>query len=105
MSRHQSQVVMEEQLQALRESVAQLQDLLERRQAETRLLRIDAVMERTGLSRTRIYELMSHGRFPRPISPEGLRVSLWPSHVVEAWIRKQVACRRDTATGDPPPAA
>ena len=52
---------------------------------EARLLKIDAVMERTALGRTAIYALIADGNFPKPVKLG--RASRWPDWEVEAWIR------------------
>lgn len=52
----------------------------------TRFLRLPAVMERTGLSRSAIYARASDGLFPRPV-PLGLRTAAWPEHEVEAVLQ------------------
>ena len=69
-------------------------------QQQDRLLRLPEVSAITGLKRTRIYELMSAGKFPRAVplgaaqnSPNGWlesEVRTWHS----AWLRECVA-RRD----------
>jgi prophage regulatory protein len=56
----------------------------------TDLLRIADVKRRTGLSRSTIYSLMRHGRFPASIHPNGTRVAVWSSTAVDAWISSQL---------------
>lgn len=58
----------------------------------TTLLRLPVVIERTGLSRSRIYELIAAGEFPEPIK-HSERVNVWPDTEVEAWIGKRLAER------------
>lgn len=57
------------------------------------LLRLDAVKSRTGLGRSKIYDLIaaSPRRFPAPIHIAGTRVSAWPSDAIDRWIAAQVA--------------
>jgi len=50
-----------------------------------RILRLPAVQERTGLSRSSIYKQMSEGTFPRSISL-GARAIGWNEQVIEQWI-------------------
>ena len=50
-----------------------------------RILRRREVQERTGLPSSTIYDLISAGRFPRPIRL-GPRAVGWLSHEVDAWI-------------------
>lgn len=49
------------------------------------LLRIEAVMARTGLSRTTIYEAIRAGKFPAPIKL-GARCARWRAGVVGEWL-------------------
>jgi prophage regulatory protein len=57
------------------------------------MLRLRAVMARTGLSRSSIYLRISVGSFPRQVRL-GERSVGWLEHEVEEWIRAAVA-RRD----------
>ena len=52
----------------------------------TRLLRLPAVLERTGLGRSALYNLMAAGRFPRPLQI-GARAVAWREDEIEEWIR------------------
>ena len=54
------------------------------------LLRLPQVIERVGLRRTAIYDLVKAGAFPAPIKL-GRRCSAWPSDAVDAWIHARVA--------------
>ena len=56
----------------------------------TRLLRLPAVLQRTGLSRSTVYVLMKAGKFPRP-RRIGARAVGWSEDEIEAWIN---ACPR-----------
>ncbi|WP_126172860.1 helix-turn-helix transcriptional regulator [Altericroceibacterium xinjiangense] len=58
----------------------------------TTLLRLDAVKERTALSRSRIYELLERDQFPRPVKLSG-RLNAWPDHEIDAWIMARIAER------------
>jgi prophage regulatory protein len=51
-----------------------------------RILRIDAVLERTGLSRSTLYRKMQNGTFPRQIAIS-TRCTGWHESAVNAWIR------------------
>ena len=57
-----------------------------------RLLRLPAVLERVGLRRSRLYELVAAGRFPAPVKLSN-RAIAWPSDEVDAWIRQRIADR------------
>lgn len=53
-----------------------------------RLLRIDQVMEQTGLSSSTIYLWQSQGKFPRAVLI-GARCTRWVQSEVGAWIEEQ----------------
>jgi prophage regulatory protein len=59
----------------------------------TKLLRLPAVMERTALSRSKIYELLSTNEFPRPVKLAGGRVNAWPEPEIEAFNAQLIANR------------
>ena len=79
----------------------------------TRLLRLSAVLERTGYSRSAIYARANAGLFPRPV-PLGLRTAAWPEHEVEAVLKAHLreandeelkkTCRRAKETAARKPA-
>lgn len=48
-------------------------------------LRRPAVEEATGLKRSAIYDLMSKGKFPRPIKLTGKAVA-WPESAIVEWL-------------------
>ena len=59
-----------------------------------RLIRLTAVLDKTGLSRSVIYEMMNRGEFPRPAKLyPGARANLWPESEVEAWIASRLEAR------------
>lgn len=55
-----------------------------------RILRLPAVIDRTGMSRTVLYDDMARGSFPRPIKL-GARAAGWPEHEVERIIAARIA--------------
>ena len=57
-----------------------------------RFMRRDAVEHATGLPRSTIYELMSEGRFPRPVRLGGRSVA-WIEAEILAWQRARLAER------------
>jgi prophage regulatory protein len=61
--------------------------------AFTEILRRPQVQERTGLSRSSIYEKMSRGEFPRPISLGAKSVG-WLAQEVEFWIEQRIKASR-----------
>ncbi|KRA84172.1 helix-turn-helix transcriptional regulator [Altererythrobacter sp. Root672] len=59
----------------------------------TTLLRLPAVTARTGLSRSKLYELLERGEFPRPVKLGGGRLNVWPDNEIAAWIESQIEAR------------
>jgi len=58
-----------------------------------KILRLPAVIDKTGLSRATIYLKISKKTFPSPISL-GERSVGWLESEVEAWIQHQIECSR-----------
>lgn len=58
----------------------------------TKLIRLPDVIARTGLSRSRVYELMNAGNFPRPVK-HSARVNTWPESEIDDWIATRIAAR------------
>ena len=60
------------------------------------LLRLPAVLERTGMSRTRLYASLAKGDFPRPVklgsSPSSRAIGFVESEI-DAWINARIAER------------
>lgn len=54
-----------------------------------KILRLTAVKERTGLSRSGIYSMMTQGIFPRSISLS-MRSVGWIEEEIDAWINQQI---------------
>ena len=54
----------------------------------TRLLRIKDVEEAVGFKKTKIYEMVNRGEFPKPVSL-GARAVAWRSDEVERWINER----------------
>ena len=61
-----------------------------------RFLLLDEVLERTGLSRTMLYDLIAEGKFPRPVKL-GLRRNAWVDLEVDGWMADRIA-ERDEAS-------
>ena len=53
------------------------------------ILRMPAVKNRVGLSRSTIYEAISKGKFPAPISL-GLRAVGWLESDIDAWVESRI---------------
>jgi prophage regulatory protein len=58
-------------------------------------LRLPAVLEATGLSRSTLYRLARAGEFPRSVKMRGSRAPVWLRATVHAWIQSQI----DAAVG------
>ena len=53
------------------------------------ILRLPAVISRTGLSRSTIYLRMSQGNFPKPVALGGRAVG-WVESEIEEWLDEQI---------------
>jgi len=60
------------------------------------LLRLPAVRERTGLSRSSIYARVQDGSFPPPVQL-GARAVAWASDSIDHWIADRVRVSRSQA--------
>ncbi|MEJ1385336.1 MAG: AlpA family transcriptional regulator [Candidatus Sedimenticola sp. (ex Thyasira tokunagai)] len=60
----------------------------------TAILRLPAVMARTGLSRSTIYLRIADGSFPAPISLGGKRAVGWVDSEIQDWLEKQIEASR-----------
>lgn len=58
----------------------------------TRVLPIEEVLSRTGLSRRTLYNEISEGRFPKPVQLTTRRVG-WPETEVETFLTSKIAAR------------
>lgn len=61
------------------------------------ILRLSAVKERTGLSRSTIYLRIKEGSFPRQVSL-GARAVGWVESEVEEWLSQKIRESRGTAS-------
>ena len=59
-----------------------------------KILRLPIVLDRTGLSRSTVYQRVMEGRFPRPVSL-GARAVGWIETEVEEWIARQIEVSRE----------
>jgi len=57
-----------------------------------RLIRIQAVMAMTGLSRSSVYRLASAGEFPQTVRLSQVSVA-WVESEVRGWIESRIAAR------------
>ena len=60
------------------------------------ILRLPAVLARTGLSRSTIYLRISKGMFPRPVSLGGRAVG-WLENEIDDWLDRQIKASRKAA--------
>jgi prophage regulatory protein len=60
------------------------------------LLRLPAVIARTGYSRSSLYALIQKHQFPAPVNL-GPRAVAWPSDEIDAWIAERIAQSRKGA--------
>jgi prophage regulatory protein len=60
------------------------------------ILRRKQVEARTGLSRSTIYQHVSDGTFPKPVSL-GARAVGWLESEIDAWLHERVAASRNVA--------
>tara|TARA_B100000287_G_scaffold431018_1_gene487432 strand:- start:1026 stop:1214 length:189 start_codon:yes stop_codon:yes gene_type:complete len=56
---------------------------------DIKLLRINDVVEKTGLNKRTIYRWMKQGKFPAQFSLGNSRSVAWRANQVDAWIKSQ----------------
>jgi prophage regulatory protein len=61
--------------------------------AQHQIIRLPAVLTRTGLSRSSVYAAISKNAFPAPL-PLGARSVGWLEADVDAWLESRLALRR-----------
>ena len=60
---------------------------------QNRMLRLNEVIAKTGLSRSTIYAMAKQGKFPKPITL-GARAVAWVEADIDDWLNKKImACR------------
>lgn len=64
----------------------------------TQILRLPAVLERTGLGRSTLFAKIKTDEFPRQIKLTS-RASGWIAAEVDAWIQQRTAASRPTEGG------
>lgn len=61
-----------------------------------RLIRLAEVLSTTGLSRSRVYDLIKQQKFPAAIhSPLFLRQSVWDADSIVTWVEQRIAEAED----------
>lgn len=63
--------------------------------APDRILRLNAVLDRAGLSRSTLYRKMQAGTFPKNVQIS-TRCAGWRESAVEAWVRNPMFYSADT---------
>lgn len=59
-----------------------------------KLIRLPETLAQTGLSRTRLYEAVARGDFPKPVKlGANARAVAWSSDEVAEWIAERLAAR------------
>lgn len=58
--------------------------------APRRILRLAEVKHITGIGRTKIYELMKEGRFPKAHPIAGAHMVGWDSVEIDKWVDQQL---------------
>jgi prophage regulatory protein len=59
---------------------------------QEKLIRIKAVIDLTGKSRSSIYADIAKDKFPKPVAI-GARAVAWPQSEVSDWVAQQIAAR------------
>src|SRR5271169_3475912 len=67
-------------------------------QPQTALIRRKEVERLTALSRSRIYDLMKQGAFPRPVALGAMSVA-WVEAEIQGWIAARIADSRKATKG------
>jgi len=57
--------------------------------SDIKLMKMAAVIDHTGYGKSRIYELMKEGTFPRPLKMK--KKVLWRSDQIQTWIKDQIS--------------
>ena len=61
-----------------------------------RLLTINDVIERVSFKKTKLYNWIKEGKFPKPISIADTRSVRWVESDVETWIMNQISLNKGT---------
>lgn len=62
-----------------------------------RILRVEDVKFRTGLSRSALYRLIEINNFPKPISLGTKRSVGWIESEIDLWVQKRISESRDAS--------
>ncbi|MFZ5486158.1 helix-turn-helix transcriptional regulator [Extensimonas vulgaris] len=58
-----------------------------------KLLRLPLVLNTVGVSKSKLYEMIGKGEFPKPIKI-GQRTSAWPESAIRQWIEQRIAAAK-----------
>jgi prophage regulatory protein len=61
--------------------------------ASVKIIRLPAVLARTGLGKSTLYQRVTQGLHSPPVKLGGARASGWPEHEVDALISARIAGR------------
>ena len=65
-------------------------------EAQLRLLRLPRVLDRTGLSKSSLYDKIASGDFPKPVHlGTDAKSVAWLEHEVDGWIQNTIRHRDD----------
>ena len=56
-----------------------------------KLLRLPAIMEMTGISRSSVYRRVQENKFSKPVHVAVPKMTVWPSDVIEQWVQDQLS--------------
>lgn len=65
-----------------------------------KILRKRAVLEKTGLSNSTLYDRIAKGLMPRPVTLGGGRAVGWLASELDSWLAEQVQKSRTTKNPD-----
>ena len=55
-------------------------------------IRLPAVLQKVGMSKSFVYDLITQDKFPKPVKVSS-RISCWVAAEVEQWIQEQIDAR------------
>lgn len=61
-----------------------------------KIIRLPAVLDKTGLSRSSLYRLIAEGKFPRQVKLSE-RSAGWFEHSVNQWLSERISNRTEAA--------
>jgi len=61
-----------------------------------RFLRLNQVVEKTGISRSTVYLYLKQGRFPEPVHLSE-RLVAWVESEIDNWMKERIAARKAMA--------